>query len=247
MKRFFNLIVGILLFLSACTVEKTSTTSNNGFNSTSSTIQKMDQNQTNSEESDIAYSQSESYYRSILIQSRDEQRHYIESLPQEQQQGAQTTFSAMVMKAEELKQEFSSDKELIEMVLHDLLKVEEQVKDSSTSKIADIIEAYAKKNNTRYLQGTPATQQKYYGYSVPDELLKFVFLNGNPISFQFYDYVIGEGELYILKDCYVNKAGTELILFVEKNGKKYVLESNLSPDNQKIDVFFSQDKILTSY
>ena len=72
-------------------------------------------------------------------------------------------------------------------------------------------------------------------------------MNGNPISFQFYGYVIGEGELYILNDCYVNEAGTELILFVERNGQKYVLESNKSPDNLKIDVFFSQDEILTSY
>ena len=151
------------------------------------------------------------------------------------------------MKAEELKQEFPSDKELIEMVLHDLLEVEEQVRDLSTSETSDIIEAYTKKNNIRYLQGTPATQQKYYGYSVPDELLKSVFLNGKPISFQFYGYVIGEGELYILNDCYVNEAGTELVLFVERNGQKYVLESNKSPDNQKMDVFFSQDEILTSY
>lgn len=59
--------------------------------------------------------------------------------------------------------------------------------------------------------------------------------------------MIGEGELYILNDCYVNEAGTELILFVERNGQKYVLESNKSPDNLKIDVFFSQDEILTSY
>ncbi|WP_449460947.1 hypothetical protein, partial [Streptococcus suis] len=181
------------------------------------------------------------------IQSRDEQRHYIESLPQEQQQSVQTTFSAMVMKAEELKQEFSSDKELIEMVLHDLLEEEEQVRDFSTSETSNLIEIYAKKKSMRYLQGTPATQQKYYGYSVPDELLKSVFLNGNPISFQFYGYVIGEGELYILNDCYVNEAGTELVLFVERNGQKYVLESNMSPDNQKIDVFFSQDEILASY
>ena len=247
MKRFFILTAGLLVFLSACNFEKTNTTSNNDFSSTSSTIRKMDQAQTNSEESDIAYSKSESYYRSILIQSRDEQHRYIESLPQEQQQSVQTTFSAMVMKAEELKQEFPSDKELIEMVLHDLLEVEEQVRDLSTSETSDIIETYAKKNNIRYLQGTPATQQKYYAYSVPDELLKSVFLNGKPISFQFYGYVIGEGELYILNDCYVNEAGTELVLFVEKNGKKYVLESNKSPDNQKMDVFFSQDEILTSY
>lgn len=232
--------------MSACNFEKTNITSNNG-SSTSSTIRKIEQSQTNQEESDITYSKSESYYRSILIQSRDEQRHYIESLPQEQQQSVQTTFSAMVMKAEELKQEFSSDKELIEMVLHDLLEQEEQVRDFSTSETSDLIETYAKKKNMRYLQGTPATQQKYYGYSVPDELLKFVFLNGNPISFQFYGYVIGEGELYILNDCYVNEAGTELVLFVERNGQKYVLESNKSPDNQKIDVFFSQDEVLTSY
>ncbi|MYN69760.1 hypothetical protein GLP18_05895 [Streptococcus suis] len=247
MKRFFILIAVLLVFLLyACNFEKTNFTSNND-SSTSSTFRNIDQAQTNSEESDITYSQSESYYRSILIQSRDEQRHYIESLPQEQQQSVQTTFSAMVKKAEELKQEFSSDKELIEMVLHDLLEEEGQVKDFSTSETSDLIESYANKKNIRYLQGTPATQQKYYGYSVPDELLKSVFLNGNPISFQFYGYVIGEGELYILNDCYVNEAGTELILFVERNGRKYVLESNKSPNNQKIDVFFSQDEILTSY
>ncbi|HFI0395057.1 TPA: hypothetical protein ACGOYV_001857 [Streptococcus suis] len=246
MKRFFILTAGLLVFLSACNFEKTNITSNNG-SSTSSTIRKIEQSQKKSEESDITYSKSESYYRSILIQSRDEQRHYIETLPQEQQQSVQTTFSAMVMKAEELKQEFSSDKELIEMVLHDLLEEEGQVKDFSTSETSDLIESYANKKNIRYLQGTPATQQKYYGYSVPDELLKSVFLNGNPISFQFYGYVIGEGELYILNDCYVNEAGTELILFVERNGQKYVLESNKSPDNQKVDVFFSQDEILASY
>ncbi|HFI0231822.1 TPA: hypothetical protein ACGOXG_001722 [Streptococcus suis] len=247
MKRFFILTAGLLVFLSACNFEKTNTTSSNDLSSTSSTNRKMDQDQTNSEESDRTYSQSESYYRSILIQSRDEQRHYIESLPQEQQQSVQTIFSAMIMKAEELKQEFSTDKELIEMVLHDLLEEEGQVRDFSTSETSDLIETYANKKSIRYLQGTPATQQKYYGYSVPDELLKSVFLNDNPISFQFYGYVIGEGELYILKDCYVNEAGTELILFVERNDQKYVLESNKSPDNQKIEVFFSQDEILTSY
>ncbi|WP_238595276.1 hypothetical protein [Streptococcus suis] len=57
----------------------------------------------------------------------------------------------MVMKAEELKQEFSSDKELIEMVLHDLLEEERQVRDISILETSDLIETYAKKKSIRYL------------------------------------------------------------------------------------------------
>ncbi|WP_269088207.1 hypothetical protein [Streptococcus suis] len=40
----------------------------------------------------------------------------------------------------------------------------------------------------------------------------------------------------------MNEAGTELILFVERNGQKYVLESSKSPDNKKVDVFLVKMK-----
>ena len=40
MKRFFILTAGLLVFLSACNFEKTNTTSNNDFSSTSSTIRR---------------------------------------------------------------------------------------------------------------------------------------------------------------------------------------------------------------
>lgn len=227
------LVIALLFLLSGCG-------SSDSTSSTSSTTSKAEIASKETNNSSV-----ENDYKEPLTQSRDAQSRYIESLPSEQRQGVQTPFSAMIMKAEEPKSEFPQDEEEIEGALSDLLKVEKGMTDATFS--SKIMEEYTRKTGITYLQGTPATQRKYYNYSVPDELLPYIFLDEKQLSFKFYEYTIGEGEQYLLNDCYVNEAGTELVLFVEKDGQRYVLQSTQAPDDQKLTVSVSSDETLLLY
>lgn len=191
----------------------------------------------------------EVHYRQELEKARNEQQEYINSLSENQRSGVQTVHSAILAKANELIQANANDQEMIHRLATELTEADNPVDTSETKAIdiADIMVNYAKEKSMTYNEATPATVRKYYDLSVPDEALSNAYLNKHQIAFKFYDLQLGNGEIYQLNASYVNETGTELILFTEKDGKRFIFQTTIEPKDGKILLEISQQQVLNQY
>lgn len=240
MKKFIG-IFSVLMLLSACSArdnEKKEENSSALSSSTGSTASAIS-----------STVDKELHYRQELEKARDEQQEYINSLSENQRSGVQTVHSAVLAKANELTQANADDQEMIHRLATELMEADNKVATSETkdTDIADIMTNYAKEKSMTYNEATPATARKYYDLSVPDEVLGNAYLNEHQIAFKFYDLYLGSGDIYQLNASYVNEAGTELLLFTEKNGKRFVFQTINKPKDGEILLEISQNQVLNQY
>lgn len=227
-------IVFILMVLNACSLE-------NNKQSENTHVSSID---TASSDSD-----KEAYYRQELENIRDKQQQYIDSLPENHQSSAQTVHSAILIKANELIQNHGTDQLMINRLVSELTTTnsEENIVDTNSIDTTEIIAMYAKEKLATYNEATPATIKKYYGLSVPEEVLSNIYLNDSQIAFIFYDLLMGEGTIYQLHACYVDEKGTELILFAKKDEQHIVFQTTSAPTAGRVSLDISQNEILNQY
>ena len=192
-------------------------------------------------------------YKNMIIAAGESQRKYIETFPPDAQSGLQTPFSARVAEYTRLLGAYPEDQALIKQAFQEIDGEQNDELSNIHTVETDMIyphqimEEYADMMGQFYLPATPLIVRSYYGYEVPDELLSMTYLDGSQISFDFYRYTIGEGPRYELMDVYVNTEGTEVILFVKKDGVPMVLESTMPPENDLFTVTISHNEILNQF
>lgn len=123
----------------------------------------------------------------------------------------------------------------------------EEFQTRDTKETEDIMSEFSTLSGTKYLQCTPATLRAFYGISVPDEFLKVAYLDGERIEFSYDSYPTEMEPSYTLMDCYVNEGGTALILFVEKDGERLVLENDEAPVEGKVSLRLNYSELLNSF
>ena len=112
---------------------------------------------------------------------------------------------------------------------------EPDIDDSSlTDKIKIAMESYSDSKGERFKSTSLATYGYYYGLAVPDQIMQFGQVNGVKYTFKWHGYTAGLGEkrLEILA-CYVNEAGTEVILFGYMDGHPTILHTEGQPEIDK--------------
>ena len=191
-------------------------------------------------------------YRQLLEEARDKQEEYIQSLPENERGSVQTALSAMQAYAIQLQQQNPNDKGLIEEVLAQLFQLTgedtTEMGTKSLASIQEIIQKYEERTGGKFLEATPASIRNYYHLATPDQTLSNAYLNNGQIAFAVTDeYHLGDGDLYILQGCYVSETGRELILFVEKDQQKLVLQSTSEPMENKVNLTIATDEILNEY
>ena len=105
---------------------------------------------------------------------------------------------------------------------------------SLTDKIKIAMESYSDSKGERFKSTSLATYGYYYGLAVPDQIMQFGQVNGVKYTFKWYGYTAGVGEKdFEILACYVNEAGTEVILFGYMDGRPTILHTDGQPDIYK--------------
>ena len=107
--------------------------------------------------------------------------------------------------------------------------------DTDYSALADKIklamESYSDSSGERYKSASLATYGRYYGLAVPDQMMQFGQVDGVKYTFKWHGYTAGLGEKrFEILACYVNEAGTEVILFGYKDGHLTILHTEGQPE-----------------
>ena len=110
--------------------------------------------------------------------------------------------------------------------------------DTDNSALADKIklamESYSDSSGERYKSASLATYGRYYGLAVPDQMMQFGQVDGVKYTFKWHGYTAGLGEKrFEILACYVNEAGTEVILFGYKDGRPTILHTEGQPEIYK--------------
>ena len=103
-----------------------------------------------------------------------------------------------------------------------------------TDKIKIAMESYSDSKGERFKSTNLATYGRYYGLAVPDQIMQFGQVDGENYTFKWHGYAVGVGEKrFDILACYVNEAGTEVILFGYKNGRSSILHTEGQPEIEK--------------
>ena len=103
-----------------------------------------------------------------------------------------------------------------------------------TDKIKIAMESYSDSKGERFKSTNLATYGRYYGLAVPDQMMQFGQVDGENYTFKWHGYAVGVGEKrFDILACYVNEAGTEVILFGYKNGRSSILHTEGQPEIEK--------------
>lgn len=103
------------------------------------------------------------------------------------------------------------------------------------SNVDEIIKAYGESVSDVYEEVNLATSGKnYYKLGVPDQVLEYGKVDGQPVIFKWYGWVLGtEGITYEIKAGYINQSGTEVILFCLQGDELVVLHTVGEPRVEK--------------
>ena len=105
---------------------------------------------------------------------------------------------------------------------------------SLIDKIKIAMESYSDSRGERFKSTSLATYGYYYGLAVPDQIMQFGQVNGVKYTFKWYGYTAGVGEKdFEILACYVNEAGTEVILFGYMDGRPTILHTEGQPEIHK--------------
>ena len=105
---------------------------------------------------------------------------------------------------------------------------------SLIDKIKIAMESYSDSRGERFKSTSLATYGRYYGLAVPDQIMQFGQVDGMNYTFKWYGYIAGVGEKrFEILACYVNEAGTEVILFGYKDGNPALLHTEGQPEIEK--------------
>ena len=112
---------------------------------------------------------------------------------------------------------------------------EPDIDDSSlTDKIKIAMESYSDSRGERFKSTSLARYGHYYGLAVPDQMMQFGQVDGVKYTFKWHGYTVGVGEKrFEILACYVNEAGTEVILFGYKDGRPTILHTEGQPKIDK--------------
>ena len=103
-----------------------------------------------------------------------------------------------------------------------------------TDKIKIAMESYSDSKGERFKSTNLATYGHYYGLAVPDQIMQFGQVDGENYTFKWLDYIAGVGEKrFEILACYLNEAGTEVILFGYKDGRPSILHTEGQPEIEK--------------
>ena len=101
-------------------------------------------------------------------------------------------------------------------------------------KIKIAMESYSDSKGERFKSTSLATNGYYYGLAVPDQIMQFGQVDGVKYTFKWYGYTAGVGEKdFEILACYVNEAGTEVILFGYMDGLPTILHTEGQPGIDK--------------
>jgi hypothetical protein len=105
---------------------------------------------------------------------------------------------------------------------------------SLTDKIKIAMESYSDSKGERFKSTSLASYGYYYGLAVPDQMMQFGQVDGVKYTFKWHGYTAGLGEKrFEILACYVNEAGTEVILFGYKDGRPTILHTEGQPEIDK--------------
>ena len=105
---------------------------------------------------------------------------------------------------------------------------------SLIDKIKIAMESYSDSKGERFKSTSLATYGRYYGLAVPDQMMQFGQVDGVKYTFKWHGYTAGLGEKrFEILACYVNEAGTEVILFGYKDGHPTILHTEGEPEIYK--------------
>ena len=105
---------------------------------------------------------------------------------------------------------------------------------SLRDKIKKAMESYSDSRGERFKSTSLATYGRYYGLAVPDQIMQFGQVDGMNYTFKWYGYTAGSGSRrFDILACYVNEAGTEVILFGYKDGNPALLHTEGQPEIEK--------------
>ena len=105
---------------------------------------------------------------------------------------------------------------------------------SLTDKIKKAMESYSDSKGEVFKSTNLATYGNYYGLAVPDQIMQFGQVDGMNYTFKWYGYIAGSGSRrFDILACYVNEAGTEVILFGYKDGNPALLHTEGQPEIEK--------------
>ena len=112
---------------------------------------------------------------------------------------------------------------------------EPDIDDSSlTDKIKIAMESYSDSRGERFKSTSLARYGHYYGLAVPDQIMQFGQVDGVKYTFKWHGYTVGLGEKgFEILACYVNEAGTEVILFGYMDGRPTILHTEGQPKIDK--------------
>lgn len=112
---------------------------------------------------------------------------------------------------------------------------EPDIDDSSlTDKIKIAMESYSDSRGERFKSTNLARYGRYYGLAVPDQMMQFGQVDGVKYTFKWHGYTAGLGEKrFEILACYVNEAGTEVILFGYMDGRSTILHTEGQPKIDK--------------
>ena len=100
-----------------------------------------------------------------------------------------------------------------------------------TDKIKIAMESYSDSKGERFKSTSLASYGYYYGLAVPDQIMQFGQVDGVKYTFKWHGYTAGLGEKrFEILACYVNEAGTEVILFGYKDGRPTILHTEGQPE-----------------
>ena len=103
-----------------------------------------------------------------------------------------------------------------------------------TDKIKIAMESYSDSRGERFKSTSLATYGRYYGLAIPDQMMQFGQVDGENYTFKWFDHIAGVGEKrFEILACYVNEAGTEVILFGYKDGRPTILHTEGQPEIEK--------------
>lgn len=98
-------------------------------------------------------------------------------------------------------------------------------------KIKIAMESYSDSKGERFKSTNLATYGRYYELAVPDQIMQFGQVDGVKYTFKWHGYTAGLGEKrFEILACYVNEAGTEVILFGYKDGRPTILHTEGQPE-----------------
>ena len=105
---------------------------------------------------------------------------------------------------------------------------------SLRDEIKKAMESYSDSKGEVFKSTNLATYGKYYGLAVPDQIMQFGQVDEVNYTFKWYGYIAGSGSRrFDILACYVNEAGTEVILFGYKDGNPALLHTEGQPEIEK--------------